>query len=481
MIMKTKLQLFPARAAMVLLVAFCANLSAWAASVSTITTSEELVKNSTVYVGEVVVDGVSVIKYLYSGDMTVQSKDAIDELNDALKGMADGDYANLLEGHEFDFTSEFVGFAICSDAELDATMGENWSSAQYVGTLYYSDKTVTSATNSNLYDIDQGFKTALDALVAERAETIETLADAEKCIVTHLDSRTVTDVYYTIEDGEVVRHSDINVIYDSEATTVIYTKVELETSQHATKEFVDLGLPSGTLWATCNVGADSPQDIGLFFAWGDTEGHGADPTDGYRFSWENYKWCEVSGDDTYFTKYVSDSSRGKDGFTDGKTELDPEDDAAYVNWGNNWRMPTYEQVKELKDKCTWEIITIGEVTGYEVTGPNGNVIFLPETGWRIDDMLMEGGAYWSRTTNPESDGGAFFLSWDSTGWYEYGGRLDGQCVRPVFSKDGGCVTAVNNIKGRVTSDTLYDLSGCHVKGTPRPGIYVKDGKKIVVK
>ena len=102
MIMKTKLQLFPARAAMVLLVAFCANLSAWAASVSTITTSEELVKNSTVYVGEVVVDGVSVIKYLYSGDMTVQSKDAIDELHDALKGMADGDYANLLEGHEFE-------------------------------------------------------------------------------------------------------------------------------------------------------------------------------------------------------------------------------------------------------------------------------------------------------------------------------------------------------------------------------------------
>ncbi len=205
-------------------------------------------------------------------------------------------------------------------------------------------------------------------------------------------------------------------------------------------DYVDLGLPSGTLWATCNVGAGRPQDTGLFFAWGDTKGHGSDVTDGYLFNWENYKWGYVEGDDTFFNKYCTDSSRGKDGFTDGKTELEPEDDAAYVNWGSQWRMPTYAQLEELRNECTWTAATIGDVDGYEVTGPNGHTIFMPETGWRIDDMLLEGGAYWSRSTNPESDGGAFYLGWDEWGWYSYGGRLDGQCVRPVVRQETFTVT-----------------------------------------
>ncbi len=405
-------------------------LSAWAQSVSTVTTSENIASNSTVYVGEVVVDGTSMVKYLYSGNISIKEV-VIQDLLDGLKGMEDGEYANLLEGFEFDYTTDSKGFALCSDTELAAVMDANWRSAQYVGTQYFPNKTVASETNSNLYDVDTGFKAALDAQTETRAENIEKLANVKKCIVSHLDSRTVTDVYYTIEDGRVVRHSDINVIYDSEAITVIYTKAELESSQNTTHEAVDLGLTSGTLWATTNVGADNPQDIGLFFAWGDAEGHGSDPADGYMFSWENYKWGEVSGYDTFFTKYCSDSSRGKDGFTDGKFELDPEDDAAYVNWGNEWRMPSKQQLDELRNECTWTLATIGDITGYEVEGPNGNSIFLPTTGWRIDDMLLEGGAYWSRSGTPDDVGGAFYLGWDEWGFYEFGGRCDGQCVRPV--------------------------------------------------
>lgn len=197
-------------------------------------------------------------------------------------------------------------------------------------------------------------------------------------------------------------------------------------------DYVDLGLTSGTLWATCNVGALRPKDTGLYFAWGDTTGYGTDVSDGYLFNWENYKWGEVAGENTYFTKYCSDSSRGKDGFTDDKTELDPEDDAASVNWGRQWRTPTYEQLTELKEECTWTPMTIGDINGYEVTGTNGNSIFLPETGWRIDELLNEGGAYWSRSTDPENAGGAYYLGWDQGGWYMFGGRLDGQCIRPVF-------------------------------------------------
>ena len=215
-------------------------------------------------------------------------------------------------------------------------------------------------------------------------------------------------------------------------------------------EYVDLGLTSGTLWATCNVGATRPQDVGLFFAWGDTEGHGSDISDGYYFSWENYKWGEVIDDDTYFTKYCTDSSRGKDGFTDGKYELDLEDDAAYKNWGSEWRTPSKEEFDELKTECTWTPMTIGEVKGYEVEGPNGNTIFLPETGWRIDDMLLEGGAYWSRSSNPEDVGGAYYLGWDDWGEYEYGGRTDGQCVRPVVNKEAPSLLGDVNGDGSIT-------------------------------
>ena len=210
-------------------------------SVSTITFTENVTSSSTVYVGEVVVDGVSVIKYLYSGDIAINEV-AVQNLQDALNGMADGDYAALLSGQMFDYSAGAKGFALCADAALAAAMDVNWNSAQYVGTLRYPGKTVASQINSNLYDIDNGFKAALDAQAETRAVEIETLADVEKCIVSHLDSHTETDVWYNIVDGQVIRHSDVNVIYDSEATTVIYTKVELETPEPLTFEAIGSNL-----------------------------------------------------------------------------------------------------------------------------------------------------------------------------------------------------------------------------------------------
>ena len=415
---------------MTLLLALFVSASAWAQkSVTTITKKENITKTSTVYVGEVVVDGVAMIKYLYSDNMG-RNEEVINNLLDGLQGMADDSYATLLDGVEAD--AEARGLALCSDAELVVAMDENWSSAQYVGTLYFSDKTVASETNSNLYDIDEGFKAALDIQVAARAEDIDTLADVEKCIVTHLDSRTETNVWYDIVDGRAIRHADATIIFDSESTTVIYTKVQLgNTSDH---EFVDLGLPSGTLWATTNVGATSPHDIGLLFAWGDTEGHGTDPSDGYKFDWNNYKWAEVVGEDSYFTKYCVDSKRGLDGFSDFKYVLDLDDDAATANWGEEWRTPSLTQFKELQQYCTWEPDEVHGVPGYRVTGDNGNSIFLPETGWRIDEDYNPGGAYWARNAKPGDNGGAYQFAWDDWGSYEYGGRCNGQCVRPVVNK-----------------------------------------------
>lgn len=153
-------------------------------------------------------------------------------------------------------------------------------------------------------------------------------------------------------------------------------------------EWVDLGLPSGTLWATCNVGANAPEEYGDHFAWGETS-----PKDVYN--WSTYQWCD--GSMFTLTKYNTESSLG---MVDNKTELDPEDDAAYVNWGSSWRTPTTDQQKELMDKCSWARTTQNGVHGFRVTGPNGNSLFLPAAGYREDGMLIDEGTYcslWSRS------------------------------------------------------------------------------------
>ncbi len=177
-------------------------------------------------------------------------------------------------------------------------------------------------------------------------------------------------------------------------------------------KWVDLGLPSGTLWATCNVGANSPEEYGDYFAWGETE-----PKEVYN--WSTYKWC--NGSDTTMTKYCAKSKYGHNGFTDGKTELDPEDDAAYVNWGPAWRMPSQEQQLELIEKCTWTWTTRNGVNGRLVTGPNGNSIFLPAAGerWGAEpDKVGSFGSYWPRTLYKYRSCEAYFLYFDSRfmGW-----------------------------------------------------------------
>ncbi len=173
-------------------------------------------------------------------------------------------------------------------------------------------------------------------------------------------------------------------------------------------EWVDLGLPSGTLWATCNVGAWAPDVIGNFFAWGETE-----PKEVYNL--ETYKWSNGGYGYNTLTKYCTDSSSGYEGFVDNKTELDPEDDAAYMNWGPSWRMPTKEQQQELIDNCTWT----WTYNGILVTGPNGNSLFLPAGGYRWDDHLSDTwslGSYWSRTLESNNSHCACSLNFYSEGW-----------------------------------------------------------------
>ena len=191
--------------------------------------------------------------------------------------------------------------------------------------------------------------------------------------------------------------SNINI---SDVTTLIDYLLTGKWSCEEWHEFVDLGLPSGTLWATCNVGANSPEEYGDYFAWGETT-----PKDVYLSS--TYKWCK--GYTNSLTKYCTNSSFGYNGFTDGKTELDLEDDAAYVNLGSSWRTPTKSQQDELRLKCTWTWTTRNGVHGQLVTGTNGNTLFLPAAGSYVTSSLYDvetEGGYWSRTVYPDGSNGA---------------------------------------------------------------------------
>ena len=194
-------------------------------------------------------------------------------------------------------------------------------------------------------------------------------------------------------------------------------------------EFVDLGLPSGTKWATCNVGANSPEEFGLYFAWGETEGYEG-ITDEKQFSWEDYKLC--GGSKSTLTKYNNNSSYGT---VDTLTTLEQVDDAAYTS-DNTCRMPTKTDLEELTANTTsvWE--TLNGVNGRRFTSKtNGNSIFVPAAGYCVNGSVDDVGSYgglWSSSLYESSPRVAWHLGFDSdgVGMGDYG-RYGGFTVRPV--------------------------------------------------
>lgn len=160
-------------------------------------------------------------------------------------------------------------------------------------------------------------------------------------------------------------------------------------------EYVDLGLPSGTLWAKCNVGATTETDYGMYFQWGDTQGYEAsevgNETGKKGFAWADYKYGTYDSSDT--TNYGMTKYNG----TDGKTSLDIKDDAAHVNMGGEWTMPTNTQISELIT-LSHSVVTKNSVVGMEFTGTNGNTLFVPFSGVANDgsvDGAGSGGGVWS--------------------------------------------------------------------------------------
>ena len=188
-------------------------------------------------------------------------------------------------------------------------------------------------------------------------------------------------------------------------------------------EWVDMGL--SVKWATCNVGANTPEEYGDYYAWGETETKS-------NYSWPSYKFgtCNTGP----FTKYNTNDYFGR---VDNKTQLNPADDVAHVKWGGSWRIPTDAEWTELRNRCTWTWTTQGGVNGYKVTSKlNGNSIFLPAAGGRGETGLgIEGsyGNYWSSSLN----GDASSLAWRGVYFNSDGVnrcclyRCNGLSVRPV--------------------------------------------------
>ena len=167
-------------------------------------------------------------------------------------------------------------------------------------------------------------------------------------------------------------------------------------------EYVDLGL--SVKWAMCNVGSLSPSDYGNYYAWGETYTKNNYAEETYKYNMKDIG-VNISG-----TRY----------------------DAAHVDWGDTWRLPTKAEFQELIDKCTWTWISLGDNNGYRITGDNGNCIFLPSAGRRLETSLgfIDNGFYWSATS--ESGGCAFVLYFDHGKHYmDWYARYGGRTIRPV--------------------------------------------------
>ena len=196
-------------------------------------------------------------------------------------------------------------------------------------------------------------------------------------------------------------------------------------SQSDGHEAVDLGL--SVKWATCNVGASSPEDYGDYFAWGETS-----PKSDYI--WKNYVFW-VSGDSWRYIKFSKYNTASDHGRVDNKTQLELSDDSARANWGGNWRMPTITEWKELQTNCSWTLTTQNGVEGYLVTSNiNGTSIFLPAAGYRGGTSLYSVGSYglyWSSTINTGNPTLARCLYMTSNVSTDYEYRYEGLSVRPV--------------------------------------------------
>lgn len=302
-------------------------------------------------------------------------------------------------------------------------------------TAYSADASTTAACEVTVYQLAQSITldhTELELYVGDAPVTLTaTILPSEYTMKTITWKSSDSSIATVDSDGKVtaisVGTTKISALATdgSNVSAACMVTVMINLSLPDAVEAVDLGLPSGLKWASMNVGATKPEEYGEYFAWGETE----PKTD---YSWSTYKFELGTDYNGPFSKYVTNSSYGT---VDNKTVLDPEDDAAHVNWGGSWRMPTAEECDELINKCTWTWTSQNGVNGRLVTGPNGKSIFLPAAGRRYDTNLgyaVSSGYYWSSSLGTDGPSSAYYVNFGSVGVGMGGyGRCCGLSVRPV--------------------------------------------------
>lgn len=204
-------------------------------------------------------------------------------------------------------------------------------------------------------------------------------------------------------------------------------------------DYVDLGLPSGTLWATTNVGSTSTTDYGQLFAWGET-------SEKSIYNWQTYQWAE---DDTTLTRYSGH-----------RDTLWLCDDVACRQWGGLWQLPTLAQFQELTRYCRWSWALVNGVYGYRVTN-NGTGIFLPAAGYQTEAIIYDRnstGYYWTCENHAVDSllAYGFYLSKDNYLW-GYRSRSGGRSVRAVFNPSDALIRYDINGDGLLTISDITAL------------------------
>lgn len=241
---------------------------------------------------------------------------------------------------------------------------------------------------------------------------VDTTENSGNCSVSLIGLNPNTTYYYcayvySMMDNQYIYGDVLSFTTDSEFTVT-------------TGEVIDLGL--SVKWAACNIGAQSPEEYGGYYAWGEIEEKNV-------YDWTTYKWCNGSYDTP--TKYNSWSDWG---YVDDKYVLDSDDDVAQTLLGDDWRMPTEEEVEELLDNCEIEWTSLNGVNGLKVIGPNGNSIFLPAAGFRYGTSFSSGVYYWTSSGNGIGRWACSFFEYFDNHWIDLDINSDrylGFSIRPI--------------------------------------------------
>lgn len=235
-------------------------------------------------------------------------------------------------------------------------------------------------------------------------------ADVSVLVDAYLNNASVTSATDLDEDAALT-------IADVTALIVLLNKGD-ENESYNGHDYVDLGLPSGTMWATCNMDSNAPEEYGGIYAWGEIETKEV-------YSWDTYKWSNgrPTKDNYTLTKYCPSDGYGN---VDNKMTLDAADDVAHVKWGGSWHVPTDAEFQELLDNCSCVYMKQNGAKGFQINGPKGKSIFIPIGNYE----------YWSSSLRPNGHGTNANALEYADGALNISGllRYEGHAIRPIYSK-----------------------------------------------